>query len=31
MILAMGSAARYLNLPGEQRLIGRGVSRVCHL
>ncbi|WP_280365382.1 NAD(P)/FAD-dependent oxidoreductase, partial [Nocardia abscessus] len=24
--LAMGSAARYLNVPGEQRLLGRGVS-----
>ncbi|WP_067826122.1 thioredoxin-disulfide reductase [Nocardia inohanensis] len=26
VILAMGSAARYLNIPGEQRLLGRGVS-----
>jgi len=26
VVLAMGSAARYLNLPDEQRLIGRGVS-----
>jgi thioredoxin reductase (NADPH) len=26
IVLAMGSAARYLNLPDEQRLIGRGVS-----
>ncbi len=26
IILAMGSAARYLNVPGEQRLLGRGVS-----
>ena len=26
VILAMGSAARYLGVPGEQRLIGRGVS-----
>ncbi|MCP2276711.1 thioredoxin-disulfide reductase [Nocardia amikacinitolerans] len=26
VILAMGSAARYLNVPGEQRLLGRGVS-----
>ena len=26
MILAMGSAARYLNVPGEQELLGRGVS-----
>ncbi|MBA4857914.1 thioredoxin-disulfide reductase [Nocardia farcinica] len=26
VILAMGSAARYLNVPGEERLLGRGVS-----
>ncbi|GAB4589973.1 thioredoxin-disulfide reductase [Nocardia sp. IFM 10818] len=26
VILAMGSAARYLNVPGEQKLLGRGVS-----
>ncbi|WP_280316788.1 thioredoxin-disulfide reductase [Nocardia wallacei] len=26
IILAMGSAARYLNVPGEQELLGRGVS-----
>ena len=26
VILAMGAAARYLNVPGEQRLLGRGVS-----
>ncbi|WP_278260929.1 thioredoxin-disulfide reductase [Nocardia sp. AG03] len=26
IILAMGSAARYLNVPGEQDLLGRGVS-----
>lgn len=26
VILAMGSAARYLNIPGEQKLLGRGVS-----
>ncbi len=26
VVLATGSAARYLNVPGEQRLIGRGVS-----
>ncbi|PXX65690.1 thioredoxin reductase (NADPH) [Nocardia tenerifensis] len=26
VILAMGSAARYLDVPGEQRLLGRGVS-----
>ncbi|KAA8890545.1 thioredoxin-disulfide reductase [Nocardia colli] len=26
VILAMGSAARYLNVPGEQELLGRGVS-----
>ncbi len=26
VILAMGSAARYLNVPGEQRLLGHGVS-----
>ncbi|MEU3009200.1 thioredoxin-disulfide reductase [Nocardia asteroides] len=26
VILAMGSAARYLNVPGEQDLLGRGVS-----
>ncbi|WP_330184152.1 thioredoxin-disulfide reductase [Nocardia sp. NBC_01503] len=26
VILAMGSAARYLNIPGEQDLLGRGVS-----
>ncbi|WP_028475912.1 thioredoxin-disulfide reductase [Nocardia sp. CNY236] len=26
VVLAMGSAARYLNVPGEQRLLGRGVS-----
>ncbi|MFF2086341.1 thioredoxin-disulfide reductase [Nocardia sp. NPDC058176] len=26
VILAMGSAARYLNVPGEQQLLGRGVS-----
>jgi thioredoxin reductase (NADPH) len=26
VILAMGAAARYLNVPGEQRLLGHGVS-----
>jgi thioredoxin reductase (NADPH) len=26
VILAMGAAARYLNVPGEQELVGRGVS-----
>jgi thioredoxin reductase (NADPH) len=26
VILAMGAAARYLSVPGEQRLLGRGVS-----
>ncbi|WP_030517814.1 thioredoxin-disulfide reductase [Nocardia sp. NRRL WC-3656] len=26
VILAMGAAARYLGIPGEQRLLGRGVS-----
>jgi thioredoxin reductase (NADPH) len=26
VILAMGAAARYLNVPGEQELLGRGVS-----
>jgi thioredoxin reductase (NADPH) len=26
VILAMGAAARYLDVPGEQRLLGRGVS-----
>ncbi len=26
IILAMGSAARYLGIPGEERLLGRGVS-----
>ncbi|MBB5913788.1 thioredoxin reductase (NADPH) [Nocardia transvalensis] len=26
IVLAMGSAARYLDVPGEQRLLGRGVS-----
>jgi thioredoxin reductase (NADPH) len=26
IILAMGAAARYLNVPGEQELLGRGVS-----
>ncbi|WP_280468683.1 thioredoxin-disulfide reductase [Nocardia cyriacigeorgica] len=26
VILAMGSAARYLDVPGEQKLLGRGVS-----
>ena len=26
VVLAMGSAARYLNVPGEQELLGRGVS-----
>ncbi|MFL6143903.1 MAG: thioredoxin-disulfide reductase [Labedaea sp.] len=26
VVLAMGAAARYLNVPGEQRLLGRGVS-----
>ena len=26
VVLATGSAARYLNVPGEQRLLGRGVS-----
>src|SRR5579884_681454 len=26
LILAMGAAARYLNVPGEQELLGRGVS-----
>lgn len=26
IVLAMGSAARYLDIPGEQRLLGRGVS-----
>jgi len=26
VVLATGSAARYLNVPGEERLIGRGVS-----
>lgn len=26
VVLAMGSAARYLNVPGEQDLLGRGVS-----
>ncbi|MGH3876993.1 MAG: thioredoxin-disulfide reductase [Actinophytocola sp.] len=26
IILAMGAAARYLNVPGEQRLLGHGVS-----
>ena len=28
VILAMGAAARYLDVPGEQELLGRGVSRV---
>ena len=31
VILAMGSADRYLSVPGEQQLLGHGVSRVCHL
>ncbi|SNT15306.1 thioredoxin-disulfide reductase [Rhodococcoides kyotonense] len=26
VILAMGAAARYLNIPGEEKLLGRGVS-----
>ncbi|MCA2235662.1 NAD(P)/FAD-dependent oxidoreductase, partial [Mycobacterium intracellulare] len=26
VILAMGAAARYLGVPGEQELLGRGVS-----
>jgi len=26
VVLAMGAAARYLNVPGEQELLGRGVS-----
>ncbi|MEO6792344.1 MAG: thioredoxin-disulfide reductase [Mycobacterium sp.] len=26
IVLAMGAAARYLNIPGEQELLGRGVS-----
>ncbi len=26
VILAMGAAARYLQVPGEQELLGRGVS-----
>src|SRR5580765_1274119 len=26
VVLAMGAAARYLHVPGEQRLLGRGVS-----
>jgi len=26
VVLAMGAAARYLNVPGEQKLLGRGVS-----
>jgi thioredoxin reductase (NADPH) len=26
VVLAMGAAARYLNIPGEQQLLGRGVS-----
>src|SRR5919205_4170012 len=26
VILAMGAAARYLHVPGEQKLLGRGVS-----
>ena len=26
VVLAMGAAARYLNVPGEQQLLGRGVS-----
>jgi len=26
VVLAMGAAARYLNIPGEQKLLGRGVS-----
>ncbi|MEB3049792.1 thioredoxin-disulfide reductase [Mycolicibacter sp. MYC123] len=26
VVLAMGAAARYLNIPGEQELLGRGVS-----
>src|SRR3546814_3435941 len=26
IILAMGAAARYLGIPGEERLLGRGVS-----
>ena len=31
VILAMGAAARYLGVPGEQELLGRGVERLCHL
>ena len=31
VILAMGAAARYLHVPGEQTLLGRGVQRLCHL
>src|SRR5699024_2959100 len=26
VVLAMGASARYLNVPGEQKLLGRGVS-----
>jgi thioredoxin reductase (NADPH) len=31
VILAMGAAARYLHIPGEQELLGRGGEFVCHL
>ena len=31
VILAMGAAARYLGVPGEQELLGRGRELVCDL